>query len=379
MPFREFTLMATREAFVREAVAEGANMRALCRAYGISPTTGYHWVARYRVLGEAGLDDRSRRPHTSPTRSSEAVEAAVVALRQAHPSWGGRKLHHRLRALGQPAPPASTCTEILRRHGLLDPERADRPRALQRFVADAPNALWQLDFKGGVTLDGRPAHPLHVLDDATRFLLAATLCPNQGFAAVQAVLAALFAEVGLPERILADNGVPWGSPPTPGSLTRLSAWWVRLGIRVSHGRPFHPQTQGKVERSMRTVKAELFAGGAFPDAVTLQDALDRWRTTDNTERPHEALDDRPPAAAYQPSPRRLPETLPPIVYRDDDTVRLVSAPGVVSLANRRIRISHALIGEPVAFRPTGEDGIMTVHYCDHYLRTVDLRGPVRTR
>lgn len=379
MPFRESTIMTSREAFVREAVAEGANMRAVCRAYGISPTTGYDWVARYRAHGEAGLYDRPRRPTTSPTRTSEEVETSVVALRQEHPAWGGRKLHHRLLALGVPAPPPSTCTEILRRHGLLDPERADRPRALQRFTADAPNALWQLDFKGGVQLAGRPAYPLHVIDDATRFLLAATLCPNQGFAAVQAVLHALFAEVGLPERILTDNGIPWGSPPTPGSLTRLSAWWVRLGIRVSHGRPFHPQTQGKVERSMRTVAAELFAGGAFPDAATLQAALDHWRTSYNTERPHEALDHRTPATAYQSSPRVLPASLPPIAYHPGDTVRMVSAPGVVSINNRRIRISHALIGEPVAFRPTAEEDVMTVHYCDHYLRTVDLRGPVRRR
>jgi transposase InsO family protein len=379
MPFQESTVMSTREAFVCAADVAGVNLRALCRSFGISPTTGYLWLARYRAAGMAGLIERPRRPHTSPGRTGAEVEAAVVALRREHPAWGGRKLHHRLLALGLPAPPPSTCTEILRRHGLLDPDRAGQPRALQRFTADAPNALWQLDFKGGVQLAGRPAHPLHVLDDATRYLLAAALCPNQGFVAVQTVLTTLFREVGLPERILSDNGIPWGSPATPGGLTRLSAWWIRLGIRVSHGRPFHPQTQGKVERSMRTVKAELRPQEAFPDAATLQAALDRWRTTYNTERPHEALDFATPATCYQPSPRPFPETLPPIVYHADDTVRVVCAPGVVSLRNRRIRISHALIGEPVAFRPTDDDGIMTVHYGDHYVRTIDLRVPIRTR
>lgn len=379
MPFQEFTIVSSRESFVREARQADANLRALCRAYGISPTTGYRWLNRYRADGDAGLRDHSRRPHTSPARTADEVAAGVLALRREHPAWGGRKLHHRLRALGQPAPAASTCTEILRREGVLDPERVAKPRALQRFTADGPNALWQMDFKGGITLQTRSVSPLLVIDDASRSLLAAHVCLSQSFVVVHGVLQSLFRLVGLPERILCDNGNPWASPPTPGSLTRLGAWWIRLGIRISHGRPFHPQTQGKVERAMRISEDELFRWSEFGDGASLQAGLDQWRQCYNTERPHESLDFATPASRYQPSPRVFPELLPPIVYRADDIVRKVSAPGVVSLHNQRIRISHALIGEPVAFRPTATDGVYSVHYCDHYVREIDVRTTLRSR
>jgi transposase InsO family protein len=261
---------------------------------------------------------------------------------------------------------------------LLDPAHAERGRALQRFAAEAPNALWQLDFKGGLRVAGAPAHPLHVLDDHSRYLLRVELCADQGFLAVQAALTDLFREVGLPERILTDNGIPWGNPPDPGALTRLGVWWLRLGIRISHGRPFHPQTQGKVERTMQTAHREALATADYPDATTLQDLLDRWRHRYNSERPHEALDGATPASRYQPSPRPFPEALPPMAYPADLLIRTVSAPGVVSLHDRRVRISHALIGEPVAFRPIA-DGVYAVYYGTHYLRSISLHGPPRHR
>ena len=379
MPFREVSVVSSRLAFVCAAGAEGANVRDLCRQFDISPTTGYKWLRRYRAAGAAGLVDQPRRPRACPGRTPPAVEAAVVGLRREHPAWGGRKLHAVLAARGEPAPPPSTCTEIVRRAGLLAPGEAAKHRPHRRFAAEAPNELWQLDFKDVATGPGggpaARAYPLHVLDDASRYLLAAVACPDQLGATVQAALTRLFQEVGLPARILSDNGPPWGSRQGEARLTRLSAWWVRLGIEVVHGRPYHPETQGKVERTMRTLADEALRAGVPADLPALQAALDAWRAVYNAERPHEALGMTPPARHYAPSPRPFPARLPPVEYAAGETVRKVGRDGRISLRDAPHRVSRALAGEAVALRPTGVDGVLAVYSCHHYVRAIDLRTP----
>lgn len=365
MPWQEQTSMSLRHEFVALATQDGANVRQVCRRFGISPTTGYTWITRYTQTGVAGLADRSRRPTSSPRQTSAALEQAVLALRQTQPSWGGRKLRQRLLDLGHVAvPSASTITAILRRHGHLNLDETARHTAWQRFEHAQPNDLWQMDFKGHVALARGRCHPLTVLDDHSRFLLGLFACGNEQESTVRAQLTELLRRYGLPRAILTDNGPPWGVPQAPERLSTLGAWLIRLGIEPWHGRVRHPQTQGKIERLHRTLKAErLQPSQPYLDLASCQTAISAWREVYNLQRPHAALDLAVPASRYQPSPRTFPETLPPIEYGPDDVVRMVHSNGQITYRNQLVYVSQALVRQPVALRPTAVDGLLDIIYC----------------
>jgi transposase InsO family protein len=218
MPWNPRDIMNLRLEFVELASHEGANRRELCRRFGISPKTAYKWLGRHAREGEAALADRSRRPSRSPAHTAPPVEQRVVDLRQQHPAWGGRKISRRLRDLGYTGVPApSTVTDILHRHGLISPEASEAATPWQRFEHAQPNELWQMDFKGWFDLqDGRRCSPLTVLDDHSRFNLILEACSSTDTRAVLARLRQTFRRYGLPLRINADNGSPWGSPSQPG-------------------------------------------------------------------------------------------------------------------------------------------------------------------
>ncbi len=369
--------MSARLEFVELAVAPGANVSLLCERFGVSRKTAYKWVGRYRAGGAAALADRSRRPRASPARVAADVEAAVVALRAAHPAWGGRKLAARLRATGVAGVPAvSTVTAVLRRHGLLDPAESARRAAPCRFEHPAPNDLWQMDFKGHVPMGGGRCHPLTVLDDHSRYNLVLAACGDERDATVRGHLTAAFRRYGLPRRMLMDNGAPWGgggwSDVSP--WTRRTVWLARLGVAAGHGRPNHPQTQGKEERFHRTLKAELLRWRPFADLADAQAQLDPWRHTYNHERPHEALGMAVPAQRYAPSPRPFPERLPAVEYGPGDQVRRVGSNGSVRFRRRKLMVGSALAGQPVALRPTRDEGLWDVFYCQVRLGRVDLRA-----
>ena len=379
MPWMEQSRMSLRQEFCVFAADPDWSVSALCRRFGISRKTAYKWLARYQREGTAGLADRSRRPVASPTQTPSAVVEAVLALRAAT-GWGGRKLHHALRQQGLDAVPApSTITAILARHG--DPTAATAlgppPIRWQRFEAAQPNDLWQIDFKGPVALTQGQCSPLLVLDDHSRFLVGLTVSRDLRSTTVQAVLTPLLQRYGLPWRILVDNGSPWGTSHhgVGVPLTRLTAWLIRLGITVTHSRPYHPQTQGKVERCTRTLGAELLSRLGPTDPVTLQQHFDRWRERYNGHRPHAALGHRPPITRYAPSPRPFPPELPPLVYEPDDRLARVSAQGFIRLDRHRYFISHAIPGDPVAVRPTAEAAIVAIWYGPQFVTYLDLREP----
>lgn len=372
MPWQEQSVMSLRQEFVALAHQEDANIRELCRRSGISAKTGYKWLRRDRD-GADRLADRSRRPHTSPTKTAPDLEAQVVALRRAHPAWGGRKLAVVLARTGAcPSLAPSTITTILHRHGLITPD-VDAPRRWRRFEHAAPNDLWQLDFMGHRPVeDGQRVHPLTILDDHSRFALAVMACPHERQELVQPHLTACFQRYGLPWAILTDNGPPWGTSGA-GGLTTLEAWLLRLGVDLWHGRAYHPQTQGKVERFHGTIAAEVFAHRRLPDLGACQPVFDAFRLIYNHERPHAALDLAVPASRYAPSRRAFPATLPEIVYGPDDQVRLVRDQGAISFQNHSWFISRGLIGLPVAVRPTTTDGQFQVFFCQRQVATLDLR------
>ena len=374
MPWQTRDLMTLRREFIELALHEGANRRALCRHYGISPKTGYTLIARYQAEGDAALQNRSRRPLHSPDRTPPALEAAVVALRRLHPAWGGRKICRRLQDLGHEEVPApSTITHILRRHGLLGQEEAPTS-APQRFEHAEPNALWQIDFKGYFETAAGRCHPLTLLDDHSRFNLILKACDRMDSVTVQAGLVEVFERYGLPVRINADNGAPWGTPSAHGrSLSELAIWLIRHGIRVSHSRPYHPQTNGKEERFHRSFKAEVLAGRSFENLERAQAAFDHWRTVYNCERPHEALGLDTPIRHYQPSKRLYHPALRPIEYGPNDQVVMVGWDGKVVFQGRRLRVSNALLRLPIAFRPVEmQDGVYDIFFCHHRLMRLNL-------
>jgi transposase InsO family protein len=371
MPWQERSVMSERQEFIAVARQEGANMSALCATYGISRKTGYKWLAR--AAGDGSVSDRSRRPHASPGRTLVALEERILALREDHPSWGGRKLHHRLVAIGVANVPApSTITAILRRHGVLtaDPPRRD----FLRFEHPAPNDVWQMDFMGHRALTMGRVHPWTLLDDHSRFALGLTACANEQHTTVKDQLTAAFRHYGLPGAILMDNGSPWGTAGM-GGLTSLEAWLLRLGVEPWHGRPYHPQTQGKVERFHGTLVAEVFARRALSDLTAAQTAFDVFRTTYNLDRPHEALDDAVPASRYTPSPRSFPDVVPPVAYSPNDVVRTVTVHGSIQWQGRRHFVSRGLVGEPVALRPTPEATRWEIVYIHRRIATIDLNRP----
>jgi transposase InsO family protein len=374
MPFQEWSIVDMREEFCRLALAPGANVRELCQRYQISPTTGYLWLGRYRTHGRAGLSNRSRRPHDSPNRTPPEVEKQVLALRAAHPAWGGRKLRRVLQQDGLlVVPAAATITAILRRHGQLDGPGTGQARAWCRFEQALPNDLWQMDFKGHFALGTGRCHPLTVLDDHSRYALAIAACGDERGPTVQRQLEAVFGRYGLPWRMLTDNGAPWGTAGAEHDYTQLGVWLLDLEIGLIHGRPYHPQTQGKDERFHRTLKAEVLDGRSFADLARAQQAFDAWRTIYNTRRPHEALDLTTPASRYRPSPRSLPGHIAPPDYEPQAQVRTVQQGGWISFQGRQLRCPRAFVGKRVAFRLTDTDGVLDLCYRSHVLAQVDLR------
>jgi transposase InsO family protein len=373
MPFHEAKRMDARLEFVMLAAAEGANVRELCRRFGVSPTTGYKWLERWRLAGEAGLSELSRRPQTSPSRSAAATEKAVLSLRAEHPAWGGRKIARRLKDLGQKAIPApSTVTAILKRHGVELGAHGGGQSAFTRFERARPNELWQMDFKGHVALHIGRLHPLTVLDDHSRFSVVLAACANEQTETVRQELIAAFRRYGLPEGLITDNGSPWGDGP--GSpFTPLGVWLIEHGIKISHSRPYHPQTMGKDERFHRSLKAEVLSGPPFADLAAAERAFDRWRNVYNTQRPHDALELAVPASRYQPSPRNYVETVAPFEYASNDIVRRVQQGGHVSFLGRALKVPKAFRGKAVAFRPTTRDGVFDVVFRTQRIATIDIR------
>ena len=373
MPWKVNDTMSLRSEFVLLAGKEGSNFAELCRRFGISRKAGYKWIRRYSEEGVEGLKDRSRRPGNSPAKTPEDIETQVIALRDDHPAWGGRKLHARLVNQGYGGvPAASTITGILRRYGRLDPAESYKHKAWQRFEHPAPNCLWQMDFKGHFPMSKGRCHPLTVLDDHSRYSLGVYACGNERTETVRESLTQIFRRYGLPDQMLMDNGSPWGDDGRT-RFTPLTVWLLRLGVKTSHGRPYHPQTQGKDERFHRTLKAEVLRYQHFSDLSHCQREFDAWRQIYNHERPHEALGNQVPADRYRVSPRSFPSKLPTIEYDWADTVRKVGEKGVLSYQGQVFKIPRAFKGYKVALRPTEIDGVLDVVFCSYTVSKIDLR------
>lgn len=385
MPWKICNLMDARLGFVEDYERGGVSLAELCRRHGISRKTGYKWLERHRLGGLEGLADQSRRPRHSPHRTSEEVERAVIRVRKEHPVWGGRKIRAVLKQEGLEEsllPAASTITGILRRHDLLGEGMREGAKSWQRFSRSEPNDLWQMDFKGHFGMDGgRRCHPLTVLDDHSRYNLVLQACATETRREVQGHLVRAFRRYGLPREILCDWGSPWGKPspirgqdpPTP----RMEVWLNRLGVRVVHGRPSHPQTQGKEERFHRTLSVEVLRREElWRDLAHCQRAFEKWSRVYNQKRPHEALGMQTPSSCYELSARSYPEHLPDpeSFYLEDDELRRVKSKGELTFRGQFYSVGSAYVGELLALRPL-EEGRWEVYHCWRSLGVIDQTGP----
>lgn len=370
MAWRERSVADERLEFCHLAGLEGANVSALCQRFGISRQTGYVWLRRLEA-GEPP-EDRSRRPLSSPRRSDAALETAVLGVRDAHPVWGARKIARRLLDLGVEAPAASTVHAILVRHGRIAPQAAS-DAAPGRFEREAPNLLWQMDFKGRTQLvSGQWCHPLTVIDDHSRFAIALEACADEQLPTVQARLERILRRYGLPMAFYTDNGAPWGTG-VPNQWTRLRVWLLKLGIDLIHARPYHPQGRGKNERFHRSLKAEVFAFAPLAGMDQAQTAFDRWRDLYNHHRPHQAIGMNVPASRYHPSPRLFPNRLPEPVYDHGEIVRRVDATrAYIKFMGRPWSVPKAFRGEILAIRRLERDGLYGVFFGAKQIAKIDL-------
>ena len=374
MPWKESTAMEERKRFIQEAKTGSTTLTRLCQQFGISRQTGYKWLKREREEGEQGLQDRSRKPKSSPLQSPAEVEAEVIRIRDKHPVWGGRKIRKIMEREGKvPVPSASTITAILRRYHRIDLEESRKREEFIRFEYEEPNQLWQMDFKGHFRLlDGEYCHPLTIVDDHSRFLVGLKACPNERALTVQKQLSQVFEQYGLPQRILTDNGSPWGDEKE-SPFTFLTTWLMQLGVDVIHSRAYHPQTNGKNERFNRTLLEEVIARQGFENLDEAQAFFDQWSTVYNTYRPHEALNFEVPSSRYEPSKQCFPSSLPLAEYGPLEIVRKTDRKGVFTYEGHKLRLGKAFPSKEVVIRPAKAVGVIEVYFYNYKIARFDLR------
>jgi transposase InsO family protein len=377
MPWKETCAMNERMRFVALVEEGEASMAELCRRFGISRKTGYKLLARFDAEGIDGLVDRSHAAHHHPHEVSEAIERRIVELRSERPTWGPRKLRQRLSETdpSTPWPAKSTIGEILRRHGLVVPRRRRRATpadALPFADIEGPNDTWCVDYKGWFrTGDGRRCDPLTISDAYSRYLLRCQAVRRVDARCARPLIEATFREYGLPRAIRTDNGPPFASVGV-GGLSRLSVWWIKLGIRPERITPGRPCENGRHERLHGTLKRDACTPAAS-DRRAQQRCFDTFRRIYNDERPHESIGDVAPSTIYRPSPRAYPERLPEIVYPDHWEIRMARSSGEIKWRGERLFIGEALIDEPLGLEEIDGDD-WRVHFGPVLLGTITHTG-----
>jgi transposase InsO family protein len=376
--------MDQKQRFIALAQTDHFTVSELCMEFGITRKTGHKWLARYAAAGMAGLAERSRAPHQVTCRTAADMERLIVSEKRLHLTWGPKKIQRVLMVKhGVERPPAvSTVGEVLKRHGMVTArQRRGSVFKVERGALTAPernNHVFGVDFKGWFcTGDGERCDPLTVTDLHSRYLCRVDGLPQATTRWTQQSFRALFRRQGLPEIIRVDNGAPFATMG-PGGLSKLSVWWIGLGIEVQFSRPACPQDNGCHERMHRTMKAECCA----PPSANLpaqQQRFDRWRKEFNEERPHEALGMRVPAQVYQASARRLDERIKPRLYELGVETRMVSANGFVSLNGGNCYVGESFAGVEVALEREKKSGLIQVRYANVQLGSLERSANARLR
>ena len=374
MPWRVDTM---RFRLVKEVLRREESVAAICRRYGVSRKTAYKWLERFELEGRQGLGDRKRAPHRQALALDREVEAAVVKLRRRH-GWGARKLHRMLQrgALGPRTPSVSTIETLLKRRGLksMRARRHHVPLWREKFTpADRCNRVWRADYKGYFfTGDGERIEPLTVTDGRSRYLVSLTCCRSTGEKEARHAFDAAFKRYGLPDVILTDNGNPFATPSLTG-LTRLSVWFIKLGIRHERTAPASPDQNGGQERFHRTLREAVVAPAAATRTAQVRRCA-RFTHEYNEIRPHEALGLDTPASVYRASTRKLPARLAPPSYPPSAQVRRVRTNGTIKWQGKLLYVGEVLARELLAVQVDAVDGKARVHFYDRVLGTISPRG-----
>jgi transposase InsO family protein len=367
MPWRDRQVKVLREEFIRSVLARQQSMSAICREYGISRKTGYKWLERFREEGQ--LEEHSREPQQQPTKTSAGVESLVLETRKRNPCWGARKIEAYLQRDGDAPPSYRTIHRIIKQHDLITPEASQKSRNLQRFERETSNELWQTDFKGEFLMGNATlCYPLTILDDHARFSLRIEPKPNQQN--VTRSFVDTFREYGLPSAVLSDNGPYFAG--IRGGYTQFERFLMDQDILPIHGRFYHPQTQGKIERFHRTLKQELLLAGTPHDLTEAGELFSRWRKFYNEVRPHAALNNRTPAQCYQPSSRQFMEQVPKFEYPTAFKLHKIDNWGYLRFNHQRSYLSETFIAAYVQLVPDEWKDIMHVHYRNFEIAQYDL-------
>lgn len=373
MPWKKVGEMELRNEFVVRAQQKGANVSELCREYGISRTVGHKLIKRYQLEGVLGIAPRPRKPITRPLAIRPEMVCEVVALRQLHPTWGARILHELLmeRFQSNSVPSSRTIDRILDRAGMVTKKRRSSGNWLDRDLIERPkkpNRLWSVDFKGWWrTRNKTPCFPLTIRDGYSRYMLEIKALEGTSFESTKAAFEEVFERYGLPDEILSDNGTPFASVLAIQGLTRLSAWWVKLGIRPRRILPACPFMNGSHERMHRDMKAELQRNPLW-NLKEEQKRFDAWRHEYNTIRPNQALGMKRPAAVYHPSEKKL--KIEDFQYPDDMEVRRTSCRGFISWHQKPCFIAGALERETIGIR-FEKNNLLSLWYCELKLGTTN--------
>lgn len=377
MAWNERTKAEMRTEFVKQALEGKETKTALCQKYGISRPTGDKWIERYQH--DECLTDLSRKPHSIANKISEDMENTIVRYRKQYPAFGAAKIHRIMLNNGIQSPPCiKTINNVFHRHNLISKAASQAATPYIRFSKSRPNEMWQADYKGHFLMDNATrCHPLNIIDDHSRFNLCCEALGNETFQELQPVMIRLFREYGMPEIFLCDNGNPWGTSQTVG-FTSFEVWMMELGILVIHGRPLHPQTQGKDESFNRSFTRECLKLHTFQDLQDAQKKFDAYRQLYNNIRPHHALELNVPSAYYEKSKLEYPEQIDSWDYGSGYSVVKVKDSGYVNIFGQGYFLSEAFRGKHIGIRESRIEGQFTLEFRQFIIARVDPEKGVFT-
>jgi putative transposase len=359
MPWFEVVPSEEKKVFINDFLRHRFYFRELCRRYNVSPKTGYKFVHRFKEEGLKGLENRSSRPHTSPFKTDESIEQAIVEIRQKYTDRGGKKILQKLlsRYPDRSLPSITTINNIISRHGLITEHRRKKPQHHGKPIStpQQANDLWGIDYKGQFrTGDGNYCYPLTISDIFSRYIISCHGLLSPNLEDSKAVFERIFREFGLPLRIRTDNGTPFASPNTLGRLSQLSVWWIRLGIFPELIEPGSPQQNGIHERMHKTLKKSTTHPAGY-NLRSQQRKFNAFVDEFNNDRPHESLGQKTPATFYAKSPRSMPSKLSQVEYPAHFKVRLVSTNGGIRWNKTWINVTRVLEKQYIGLEEIDDD------------------------
>lgn len=372
LPWQEESVMSQRQRLIEQLLLPNANVSELCRTFHVSRKTAYKWLSRYQEAGYFALVNRSKEPINHPNKVSFEMEDEIIAVHKENPYWGPRKLRDYFLHVKNRSdiPSHTTFSRVLKRHDCQVITSNKSKPALIRFERELPNDLWQMDFKGSFMTEDKRCYPLTILDDCSRYSITLTACDNETSGTVKGHLTTIFQQFGIPNQINVDNGNPWGSADLT-SYTSLQVWLMKIGIKVTHSAPYHPQTNGKEERFHRTLKLEVLHQRSYKKKE-IQDVFDVWRHKYNYERPHEALNGKTPSHKYHPSSKRFSENPIPFEYEDGIPKKVHETNGTFRFKGEQFKAGKAFGGEYIALRETDKSDEFAIFFMDNFIKKVTL-------